>query len=134
MSDIYQYYNANPRDDKISDCVRRSISLAYHKDYKQVTRELRTLRKNTNEKLSNVPIVFEAYIHQNGCVYESESIVKSKEQTIKQFIKSNPIGTYLLIVGRERGNPKHMTSLIDGVIYDTFDCTDWYIIKYYKVV
>lgn len=130
---MFQYYNANPNGYIISDCVRRSLALVYNVDYKQVTRELRTIREHTNEKVSNVPIVFEEYIHRHGCIYESEPILKNKEQTITQFSRTNNIGIYILIVGIKRGQPKHMTVLKDGTLYDTFDCSSWYIIKYYKI-
>lgn len=134
MSNNFEHINPNPGKNNRHDCVKRSLSLAYDIDYTSVVRELRQIRKDQKLYVTNVPQVFDVFIHRHGVVYESDLILKSKEITVREFLKEEPLGTFLLITGHERGKPKHMTCIKRGVILDTWNCSDSYIIKYYKVI
>jgi hypothetical protein len=48
-------------------------------------------------------------------------------QTVGDFVECNPYGTFLITMSG------HITCVIDGVIYDTFDPSDRFIWGVYKV-
>ena len=51
-------------------------------------------------------------------VYNLERIEEYKGMSIKEFMKCNPYGTFII---RLDG---HLTHCKDGICYDIFDCTD----------
>ena len=96
---MYKYYNCNPQNRQVNDCVIRAISTAQQ----QCT------------ILDDVGFV-EKYLNR---LYPSVCYrCDGRRLSIKQFITTHSFGTYLLTM---RG---HITCIIDGTIYDTWDCGD----------
>lgn len=105
---MYRYYNANPRGRHISDCVIRAISLLTNREWEEVSNELNYLASDDGYLLSDVAFV-EDYLddrYNRECHYS---------KTVGEFAKEYPYGKYAITMNG------HITALIDGVIYDTFD-------------
>lgn len=119
---MYRFYNANPFKNKVADCSIRAISLIENKPYNVTFREL------------------SEYALERGLMPDSVESIESflddkyirtcyKYMALKKFIDEHPRGQYLVTM---RG---HITAVIDGVVYDTFDPSEriikcaWYVPK-----
>lgn len=105
------YYNQNPDGEKESDCVTRAISLATGLDYVNVRRKLYHTAKLNN--CSKLCICCYRLLLENVLWLKP---VYCENMTINEFADMHPSGTYLLRVDG------HLTCLIDGAIYDIWDC------------
>ena len=109
----FVYYNNNPNQETISDCVTRAISLAVDVDYDIVS-----------EKLSLMADLLECD-ELNVCCYKHllEDVfnctpVDCDGMTVGEFADYNDFGVFLVRI------PEHITCIIDGKIYDIWDCRD----------
>jgi hypothetical protein len=105
----FKYYNANAKGRHTNDCVIRAISLAEDKTWNETYKELSELAQSQGILLDDVEFV--------------EPLLDSKYQRtcyqktfVGDFIEDHPKGTYLITM---KG---HITCVIDGVLYDSFDC------------
>lgn len=119
----YIYYNRNPKNQTLPDCVTRSISTALNIDYYQVAQMLLdngkfyacdTLCVACYEKLLSIDLGLEHY-YGNG---------KTAIEIAKDF-KDN------ILLLRMDG---HLSCSLFGIIYDIFDCsqeiiTDFWIVE-----
>lgn len=114
MSD-YVYYNHNPDDYRINDCVSRAIGTGTGLSYRAVNRLL--------------SIVAETYECEKLCVccykhllshYFGYEMVKCKfNKTVKMLIDEYPTETLII---RLEG---HLTCAKNGKLLDTWDCSDF---------
>lgn len=107
----FQYYNANPHKRDISDCVIRCTALLTGKSWEQAYEELSDYALLDGYLVENVPFV-EKYLDERyprECHYS---------KTVGEFAKEYPYGKYAVTMNN------HITAIIDGVIYDTFDPSD----------
>lgn len=105
---MYKYYNANPHHRHIDDCVIRALSLLTNKSWNELYDELSDISNNQGYMVDNVEFV-EDYLdkrYKRECHYS---------KTLEEFVKEFPYGKYAVTMNG------HITSVIDGVIYDTFD-------------
>lgn len=125
-------YNANNRGKNSPDCVKRSISLAFDIDYSEAAKLLNAEMKNQHRSKWNIKPVFNKVIKDlNG----SEQIKTTEKETVEEFADNNPKGTYIILCGKENASNKtsHMVCIIDGKIYDSWDCRDYIVDSYYIV-
>ena len=105
---MYKYYNANPYNRHISDCVVRSLSILTDKTWNEVYDELTELAGNIGMMFDTVEFVEnyldERYIRE--CHYS---------KTVKEFAREHPIGRYAVTMDG------HITAIINGEIIDTFN-------------
>lgn len=107
------YYNANTDGNNISDCVTRAIMLATGCKYADIRRKLYHISKLFNcTKLCHC-----CYKHLLENVFNYKRVF-CKGMTVKQFAELHPFGKYIIRI------PYHLTTIIDGVLYDTFNCLD----------
>lgn len=120
---MYKYYNANALGNNVNDCVVRAISNAEGKTWDRTYDELSDIAQKEGIILDDVNFV-ERYLdkrYKRACHYS---------KTVGEFAKEHPNGTYLVTM------EGHITSIINGNIYDTFDCSNrrmwcaWYVPKY----
>ncbi len=110
--ECYKYYNCNPLKRITGDCVIRATSKGLDISWEEANR---LLYNNSLELCHEMSCV-----GNYGNLFEYKLNLKPIEfhGTIKEFIKENPIGKYII---RIKG---HLTCLEDGTIYDIWDCTD----------
>ena len=108
---MYRYYNNNPHNRHIDDCTLRAISLLTDKSWNQVYYELSTLANKDSLMMDSV-VFIEDYLDKR---YPREC---HQAKTIDEFAKEFPYGKYAVTTNG------HITAIIDGDIYDTFDPSD----------
>ena len=107
------YYNQNPDGDRENDCVTRAISLASGLPYSVIRKKLFHISKLLNcEKLCVC-----CYRHLLDDIFKYQR-VECYGNTVREFANKHRQGTYLVRMGG------HITTIIDGEIWDTFDCGD----------
>lgn len=107
----YRYYNVSPNQVKRNDCVTRAICLASGLPYSIVRQKL----YHTSKLLDCERVCMSCYqflIHDvlGGIPVDCEGY------TVNEFADKHPIGVYLVRM------EAHISTIIDGVIYDIFDC------------
>ena len=119
----FVYYNANPDNLKLPDCVIRAIQLAMDIPYSEV---VMLLRNNADYYNCNELCV---------CCYEKllDNDFKlphfiGNGLTVDEIAKRSPNNTLLIRMD------SHITCAINGVVFDIFDCTneivtDFWIVK-----
>lgn len=108
---MYQYYNANPLKNRVSDCVIRAISVAERKTWDETYRELSKLAQKDGILLDDVDFV-------EPLLDKRYRRICCKDMYVRDFVDSHPYGTYLITMNG------HITCCMNGTIYDTFDCLD----------
>ena len=108
---MYRYYNANSRGNFVNDCVVRAISVAEGKPWDVTFKELSKLAQSEGILIDDVDFV-EDYLDSK---YER---IPHYAKTVGEAIEEFPSGTFLITMNG------HITVVIDGVLYDTFDCRD----------
>lgn len=112
---MFRFYNANPRGRRVDDCVIRAISFAENNNWEETYDKLSEYAKEEGIILNEVTFV-DGYLdskYPKRC-YKCEG----SRATIKDFVRTHKNGTYLITM---KG---HITCLSDGIIYDTWDCTN----------
>ena len=107
----YKYYNANSHGNYVNDCVIRAISVAEGKSWNETYEELSDIAESEGILLDDVNFV-EDYLDYN---YDR---VPHYSKTVGEFIEEYPNGIFLITMDG------HITVVIDGTLYDTFDCRD----------
>ena len=109
----FRYLNLNPKQLTENDCVIRAITLASGLPYEEISEKLwLTADLYDCDRLCR-------YCYKNFI----ENVLKYKEvycdnETVEEFADKHQYGVYLVRV------PYHLTTIIDGIIYDIWDCRD----------
>lgn len=110
----YMFYNANPEENDIWDCSVRALSKAMDISWEAAYTILSDYARERGLMLDSVESI-EGFLDANFerfCDYE---------MTLGEFAETYDEGIFLVTM------PGHITVVIDGVIYDSFDCSDRYI-------
>lgn len=111
----YIKFNNHPKGLNTSDCVVRAISKAFDNDYLETRRELNRLKRELGfQSYKDTKFLYkhlEAYERIILKAVRGEPRIKGYD-----FTEMYPKGTYILKMAG------HISVMIDGVIYDTWDC------------
>ena len=126
---MFLYYNAHPKGLIVPDCVKRAISKAAEMDYHQVQLELNRYKKVTGAKQFNSDRNPDKYVtnvlHATKLSFPAE---KGKPRMNgERFCTAYPKGNYILNMAG------HWSCCVDGVIYDTWDCSEKCVYTAYKI-
>lgn len=105
---MFKYYNANPLKNNVSDCTTRAISLAEGESWDYTYEKLSNLARRQGQMLDSVEFI-EDYLddrYPRQCHYS---------KTVGEFAREFPQGVFLVTMNG------HITCIIDGCIYDTFN-------------
>lgn len=119
----YVYHNQNPDSRRISDCVTRAISFASGIPYE----EIRTKLYHTAKLLNCEKLCVCCYRHLLDDVMKYQR-VDCDGLDVGQFADKHPYGTYLVRMGG------HISTIVDGVVYDIFDCRSEVVTDAWKVI
>lgn len=111
---MFVYYNANPNQQQIGDCVIRAISLALNLDYFEVV----TLLYNNSNFFNCDMLVRECYEKLLEDDFGLERIKPKTYKTVEEV--ANEFSDNVLLI-RIKG---HLTCAMYGRIYDIWDCSD----------
>lgn len=117
---MYRYYNKNSHNNRINDCVIRSLSTLTDRTWRDVYDELSRLAGDEGLMFESADFV-EDYLDDR---YER---VPHYSKTVGEFTKEYPYGKYAITMNN------HITAVIDGYIIDTFDCSDRIIKNAWKI-
>ena len=110
----FVYYNNNPLGIEEEDCVTRAITLASGLSYNEITKKLNlTAQLLECEKLC--VCCYDFLIEQ---VLGFPRVKIDRGMTVRDFAEQHPKGIYLLRMDQ------HITTLIDGKLYDLWDSSD----------
>lgn len=115
---MYKYYNANPLGRHVSDCSIRAISLAEDKSWDEAYQELSEFAREEAITFSEIEFIdkYLADRYPQYCQNQSKKIL-----TVGDFADLKLKGRWLVTMSG------HITTVIDGTIYDTFDPSDRYL-------
>lgn len=127
---MFKFYNAHPKGLRVNDCVKRAIAKATDMDYMEVSRELNRYKKITGAK---------AYNSDRNCFKYVENVLKAKKLSFPaekgksrmngiMFCATHPKGRYILNMAG------HWSCCVDGVIYDTWDCSEKCVYTAYEII
>lgn len=105
----YKYFNANATGNFTNDCTVRAISVAEGKTWDETYEELSDIAQEEGVLLDDVDFI-EDYLDDR---YER---IPHYSKTVGEFIEEYPYGIFLITMDG------HITVVIDGTLYDTFDC------------
>lgn len=97
-----------------NDCVTRAISTTTGLSYPQIRRKLH----HTSKLFACDKLTRDCYSNLLDRVFEFPR-VKCRGLTVGQFADLHPHGSFIVRV------PGHATSIINGKVYDIFDCLDY---------
>lgn len=125
---MYRFLNLHPKGKRVGDCVKRAIAGAENRDYMEVQRELNRLKKETHCDYFNDRKNIAAYMQKHGYIKLSFPAVKGEPRMNgERFCQAYPKGRYVLNMAG------HLTCCVDGVIYDTWDCSQKCVYNAWKV-
>lgn len=119
---MYFYYNANPLGRHVNDCTVRAISLATGKTWDETFEELSHFAQKEAITFSEIEFINE-YLSLKYPHWCKINNIK----TLKDFLDLQIKGRFLVTMSG------HITCVIDGICYDTFDPSKRYIWCIYKV-
>lgn len=113
---MYEYYNRHPKGLKTTDCVVRAISTALDTDYLETRKELNRLSREWGFKsYKDNKFLLKYFANYERTTFQAE---KGKPRLKGQdFAQKFSKGTYILKMAG------HIVCCINGVIYDTWDCS-----------
>jgi hypothetical protein len=126
MIKMFKYYNAHPEKKKVGDCVLRSYCTAIHKDYKETRLELNRAARAMGLTYKNKKFI-NKYFDGKFERMSFPAIAGCPRMNGERFCEEYPKGTYILYMAH------HNSVCIDGVIYDTWDCSEKCVYLAWKV-
>ena len=122
----WKRYNANTNNKNVGDCVKRGLSVAYSMDYNDVGKELNAIKRKSGFTKFNIFPVFDKFVQKRG-----DKFVSCNETiTVGEFSEIYNSGVYLILCGSEPGQMSHLTVVVDGDFYDSWNSSDYYVYKY----
>lgn len=124
-SNNYVFFNPHPKNEFRDDCVKRALVKLTGKSYQAISDGLREHRKITGVRCFNDnpnPKSFAINIIGLTCTIFDES----ERISVREFCARFPCGKYIASTNG------HWVAIIDGIIYDTFDCSDRTVYSYYN--
>lgn len=127
-----KYYNANSRGNNTSDCVKRSISLAFDIPYNEVTKLLNAKMRELHLTRWNVAPVFKPVILELGA---SKGKIEKSGLTVEEFADTHDLNNiYIVLCGKaNNGSSSHMVCVRDGKVWDSWDSRGYYVTIYWTV-
>lgn len=128
-TDIFHFHNENPKGKKANDCVARAISVALSQSWGDTIKEMTDLGIKLGLVFNEDKCV-EAYLKNKGWdKYKEPRDLNNKKISVAQFLKQrgNDKGVIVAKVGSH-----HITLIVDGVVWDTWDCTRQTMHTYYR--
>ncbi len=113
---MYKYYNPHPNGKRVGDCVKRAFTLATGWDYRDVSITLNRIKRELNQTKYNDNKVWREFVKRQKWGKISFPAIKGQRRMDGfQFTNQFKEGTYVLRMA------KHLVTVVDGVLYDSWD-------------
>jgi len=122
---MYVFFNPNPLNQLVGDCVIRGICKLTGDDWDTVYMHI-IVEGYRLKDMPDANKVWGSYLQKNG--YSRKIIPEECPicYTLRDFCKEYKYGRYLVATG------SHVIAVIDGDYYDTWDSGDENVIYYWK--
>jgi hypothetical protein len=123
---MFKKVNPHPKGKKTSDCVVRAFTVIEGRRWIDVYKDLCDLGGSIY-CMPNDKGTWEEYMLRNG--YKKFPMPRKNDKTkftVNEFCLKNPTGSYVVQVAN------HLTVVIDGDLYDSWDCGRKSVYNYYK--
>lgn len=125
-------YNANAAGRSTGDCVKRALSLAFDVPYNEMAKELIAKMKQLHQSQWNIRYVYEKVITAHGG--STEIATPDPMMRLSEFADTiGKEGTWLVATGSKPNRSNHIVCIIDGTIYDSWDSTNEYVVRYHTI-
>lgn len=114
---MYIYYNPNPRNKRVSDCVIRALCKLLNQDWHTVFMTL-CLYGDDECDLPSANSVWSSYLKRLGFRQYLIPDTCPHCYTVRDFCEDHPSGLYLLATG------SHVIAVVNGDYYDISDTGD----------
>ncbi len=122
---MFVYYNPNPQNKLVGDCVIRAICKLTDRDWEDVYLDI-ALQGFMMHDMPTANHVWGTYLKENHFVQSLLPNTCPDCYTVKDFCVDFPKGTYLLAIGN------HVVAVQDGNYYDAWDSGDELPIFYWQ--
>lgn len=126
---MYSYLNLHPKGKIVGDCAKRAIAGATGMDYMEVARQLNRAKKITHCDVFNERKNIRYYLLEVLRTTELKfpAVKGASRMNGKRFSQMFPTGRYILNMAG------HLSCCVNGIIYDTWDCSDKCVYSAYKI-
>ena len=121
----YQYYQPNPKNKAVGDCVIRALCKALGDDWYSVYTQV-TVQGYAQADMPSSNAVWGQFLKENGYARYVIPNTCPDCYTIREFVEDNPVGAFILCTG------SHVVTAINGVYYDSWDSGNEVPIFYYR--
>lgn len=122
---MYIYYNSNPSNKSVGDCVVRALSVVFGDSWENVYADLTMVGRYLYD-MPNSNHVWADYLLMNGFVCDSLPDTCPYCYTIKEFCRDHPNGVFVVATG------SHVVAVVDGNYFDTSDSGNEVPIYYFR--
>lgn len=122
---MYEYFNPNPLNKRVGDCVIRALCKIMDMSWKDMFLQLVTYAYNLADMPSS-NVVWDSYLRSKGFVRVAIPNTCPECYTIKDFCADHPIGKYILSTGN------HTVCVENGSYFDSWDSGEEVPIYYYR--
>lgn len=122
---MFVYFNPNPANNHVGDCVIRAISKVTNQDWEKTYLEI-ALQGYMLKDMPSANYVWGAYLLENGFKRYVIPNTCPECYTIIDFCRDNPKGTFLLATGT------HVVAVQGGNYYDAWDSGNEIPIYYWQ--
>ena len=121
----FEFYNPNPKSQRVGDCAVRAISKAVGMDWSDTYIAL-CVEGLALRDMPNSNYVWGMYLKKFGFSEHMVDFVCPNCITVSQFAKEHPKGRYVLAL------QNHVVAVVNGTYFDTWDSGDEIVLYYYK--
>ena len=121
---MFKFYNPNPKNKMVGDCVIRAISKALNQTWEETYIDL-VVQGYIMGDLQSANGVWDAYLREKGFTRGIVTNNCAKCYSIADFANEHPEGTYVA------GTGSHAVCIVNGDIYDAWDSSYEQPIYYY---
>ena len=111
----WEFYNPHPFKNRIGDCAIRALAKALNQSWEKTYIDL-VIDGFIRYDLPNADIVWGRHLIKNGFHRKLIPDDGFGDYTVEDFANDHPKGTFVLSMPG-----KHVVTLVDSVLYDTWD-------------
>lgn len=119
------FYNPNPQNKLVGDCVIRAIAKLTDKTWEDTYMDI-ALQGYMMKDMPSSNHVWGTYLREHGFVQRIIPDTCPECYTVRDFCNDYPTGTYMLAIG------SHVVAVQDGNYFDTWDSGDELPIYYWQ--
>lgn len=121
----FEFYNPNPKNQRVGDCAVRAISKAIGTDWQDAYISL-CAEGLAFKDMPSANYVWGNYLKRFGFEEHMISSVCPDCITVSQFAKDHQKGRFVL------ATQNHVVAVINGTYFDTWDSGNEIVLYYYK--